>query len=55
MITLMIDDYIRASANRAELPDYAWVSITHAQYVKARYSDLNSPETFRLAEEQVRK
>ena len=51
----MIDDYIRASANRAELPDFSLVSIAHEQYVKARYSHLNAPETFRLLEEQVRK
>ena len=49
------EDYLRASASRRDLPDYRWVSYAYEQYVKTRYSDLNSPETFRLATEQVRK
>ena len=49
------EDYLRASASRSSMPDYRWVSYVYGEYVKARYSDINSPETFRLATEQVRK
>ena len=49
------ENYLQISANRAIMPSYDWVFYAHSIFKHQKHGHINSPESFLLAEEIVRK
>jgi len=49
------EEYVKISCDTAVMPTYRWIFYEHQKYMKENFGLLNSPESFRLAEEKVKK